>query len=74
MRSSTKISSLVDERLKWRFQCFDGVFLAGWKAVFLLLLWLRCLRPSGGWFVVVVGVECVGVWVFGCTAFVLVLG
>lgn len=69
VRSSTKISSLVGERLKWRFLNLDGVFLAGRMTAFLLPLWRKCRRSFGGWFGVVVGVECV---VCGCAACVLV--
>ena len=74
MRSSTKFSSLVGERLKWRFLIFDEVFLAGRKTVFLLLLRCLCQRTTDGWFVVFVGVECVGVWVFCCIVLVLISG
>ena len=73
VRSSTKISSLVDERLKRRFQIFDDAFLAGWKVVFLLLRF-RSQRFSGGYCVAIVGVECVGAWLCACILFVLVLG
>ena len=66
VRSSTKISSLVGERLMWRSLNLDGVFLAGREVAFLLLLRRRCRRSSGGWFEGFVGVEWV---VCGCVGF-----